>query len=169
MRILCCNRCDPVTCTYQGPVSQKSRNFTGHFRVSQLPLYLKNGEDLSRQTSQSLFFLLPWKHFKRSAFQIKRLALSQMAFRARKVFGTFEKRPPGCISWSTPGTFDPDIYSFMRNKIVSTIGCMIQGRHLFTNTAFVIQICQPQKQKTLCFDSHWGSGWQEMTSTVSSL
>ena len=29
-----------------GPVSQKSRNFTGHFRVSQFPLYLKNGEDL---------------------------------------------------------------------------------------------------------------------------
>ena len=43
----------------QGPVSRKSRNFTGHFRVSQFPLYLKNGEDLSRQTSQSLFFLLP--------------------------------------------------------------------------------------------------------------
>ena len=43
----------------QGPVSRKSRNFTGHFRVSQFPLYLKNGEDLSRQTSQLFFFLLP--------------------------------------------------------------------------------------------------------------
>ena len=36
----------------QGPVSRRSRNFTGHFRVSQFPLYLKNGEDLSDQTSQ---------------------------------------------------------------------------------------------------------------------
>ena len=42
----------------QGPVSRKSRNFTGHFRMSQFPLYLKNGEDLRRQTSQLFFFLL---------------------------------------------------------------------------------------------------------------
>ena len=78
-----------------GPVSRKSRDFTGHFRVSQFPFYLKNGEDLSRQTSQLVCFLLPWKHVKRSAFQNKRLAVSQMAFRAQKVFGTFEKRAPG--------------------------------------------------------------------------
>ena len=38
------------------PVSRKSRNFTGHFRVSQFPLYLKNGENLSRQPSQSVCF-----------------------------------------------------------------------------------------------------------------
>ena len=37
---------------------------------------------------------LPWNHVKRSAFQNKRLAVSQMAFRARNVFGTFEKRAP---------------------------------------------------------------------------
>ena len=36
------------TPTRAGPVSRKSRNFTGHFRVSQFPLYLKNGEDSSR-------------------------------------------------------------------------------------------------------------------------
>ena len=41
-----------VTQSLQGPVSRKSRNSTGHFRVTQFPLYLKNGEDLSRQTSQ---------------------------------------------------------------------------------------------------------------------
>ena len=28
----------------QGPISRKSRNFSGHFRVSQFLLYLKNGE-----------------------------------------------------------------------------------------------------------------------------
>ena len=33
-----------------GGVSRKSRNFTGHFRVSQFHLYLKNGEDLICQT-----------------------------------------------------------------------------------------------------------------------
>ena len=51
----------------QGPVSRKSRNLTGHFRVSQFPRYLKNGEDLSCQTSQSVCFLLPWKRVKKSA------------------------------------------------------------------------------------------------------
>ena len=65
----------------QGPVSRKSRNFTGHFRMSQFPMYLKNGQDWSRQTSQSFCFLLPWKHVKRWAFQSKRLTASQMAFR----------------------------------------------------------------------------------------
>ena len=79
----------------QGPVSRKSRNFTGHFRVSQLPLYLENGEDLSSQTSQSFFFLLLRKHVERPAFKNKRLAVSQMAFRARNIFGTFEKQAPG--------------------------------------------------------------------------
>ena len=45
--------------SHLGPVSRKSRNLTGHFWVSEFPLYLKNGEDLSRQTSQSFFFSLP--------------------------------------------------------------------------------------------------------------
>ena len=31
----------------QRPVSRKSRNFTGHFRVSQFPLYLKNRENFT--------------------------------------------------------------------------------------------------------------------------
>ena len=42
--------------SHLGPVSRKSRNFTGHFRVSQFPLYFKNGEDLSHQTPQTCFF-----------------------------------------------------------------------------------------------------------------
>ena len=44
-----------------------------HFWVSQFPLYLKNGVDLGPQTSQSVCFLLPQKHVKRSAFLNKRL------------------------------------------------------------------------------------------------
>ena len=43
----------------QRPVSQKSRNFTGHSRVSKFPFYLKNGEDLNGQALRSIFFLLP--------------------------------------------------------------------------------------------------------------
>ena len=27
------------------------------------------------------------------------------------------------------------------------------------NIAFVIEMCQPQEQKILWFDSQWGSGW----------
>ena len=84
----------------QGAVSRKSRNFMGHFRGSQFLLQLKNGEHLICQTSQLIFFLLPWKHVKRSAFQNKWLAISQMAFWAWKGFGTFEKQAPGLI----PGT-----------------------------------------------------------------
>ena len=41
---------------HQGPVSRKSRNFTSHFLVSQFLLYLKNGEDVSRQTLRTCFF-----------------------------------------------------------------------------------------------------------------
>ena len=52
-----------------GPVSRNSRNFTGHFQVTQFPLYLKNGEDLSRQTSQSFFSLLKDRLSKTSGWQ----------------------------------------------------------------------------------------------------
>ena len=54
-----------------GPVSRKSRNFTGHFWVSQFLVYLivSRGDPLltmcisrteSRQTSHLFFFLFPW-------------------------------------------------------------------------------------------------------------
>ena len=41
-----------------GPVSRKSRNFSGLFQVPPLPLYLRNAEVLSLQTSQSSWFFL---------------------------------------------------------------------------------------------------------------
>ena len=34
-----------LSCSFLGPVSRKSRNFTGLYRVSQFPLYLKNVRD----------------------------------------------------------------------------------------------------------------------------
>ena len=56
------------------------------FRVSQIPLYIyiKKGEDLSHQVSQLFFFYSKAHLFK----------TSEMAFRARKVIRTFEKRVP---------------------------------------------------------------------------
>ena len=41
-----------------GPVSQKSRKFSGLLRVTQFPLYLRDAEVLSHQTSQSSCFFL---------------------------------------------------------------------------------------------------------------
>ena len=78
----------------QGPVSQKSRNFSGLLRVPQSPLYLRNAEVLSHHSSQSSSFFLHQKHVKRSAFQNKQIAGWQLAFRARKVLWTFEKQSP---------------------------------------------------------------------------
>ena len=77
----------------RGPFLKKSRNFMGHFWVSQFPLYLKSEDNLSRQTSQWFFFLLPLKRVKRSAFQNKRLAVSQRTFRAGKVTEVSRKGP----------------------------------------------------------------------------
>ena len=57
----------------------------------------------TESTSQLFFFLLPWKHVKRSAFQNKQLAISQMAFRARKIFRIFEKRAPEVRTGLEPG------------------------------------------------------------------
>ena len=43
-----------------------------------------------------LFLILfPLQHGKRSALQNKQVVILRMAFRARKVLGTFEKRAPG--------------------------------------------------------------------------
>ena len=42
------------------PVSQESRNFTGHFRVSQFPLYFKNGE-VESSNSTDVFPLVSLK------------------------------------------------------------------------------------------------------------
>ena len=58
---------------YLGPVCRKSRNFSGLFRMPQFPLYHRNVEVLSHQTSQLSFFLWPQKHVKRPAFQNKQI------------------------------------------------------------------------------------------------
>ena len=75
-----------------GPVSQKSRNVLGLSRVPQFPLYLRSAEILKPSNFAVLLVFLTLKDVKRSAFQNKRIAVLQLAFGARKVFGTFEKR-----------------------------------------------------------------------------
>mgnify|MGYP000135063740 CR=1 FL=1 len=87
----------------QGPVSQKSRNFSGSFRVTSFSLYLQN-EGVSRHETLQLFsFLFPLQHMKRAALPNKRVGVLRMAFRARKKFGTFEKRAPGRDLNVSPG------------------------------------------------------------------
>ena len=44
---------------------------------------------------QLFLFLLPLQHTVRPALQNKRVRVLRMALRARKVSGSFEKRPPG--------------------------------------------------------------------------
>ena len=77
-----------------GPVSQKSRNFSGLFRVPQFPSYLRNAEVLSLQTSQSSWFFLHQKRVKRSAFQNNRIALWQLALLGSEKFLRLLRKSP---------------------------------------------------------------------------
>ena len=57
-------------------------------------MYLQN-EGVSRhETLQLSLFLFPLQHMKRPALQNKQVVLLRMAFRVRKVLGTFEKQGP---------------------------------------------------------------------------
>ena len=91
----------------QGPVSRKSRNFSGAFRVAQFSVYLQN-EGVSRHETLQLFSLLfPLELMRRPALQNKRVGVLRMAYRARKVFGTFEKRAPAfTLSWRSTKIID---------------------------------------------------------------
>ena len=46
---------------------------------------------------QLFLFLFPLQHTKRPPLQNKQVVVLRMAFRARKVLGTFEKRAPGRV------------------------------------------------------------------------
>ena len=61
----------------------------------QFSLYLQNKGVSRHETLQLLKFLFPLQYMKRSALQNKQVGVLWMAFRARKDFGTFEKRAPG--------------------------------------------------------------------------
>ena len=73
-----------------------------------------------KSSNFTVFFLFPWKHVKRSPFQNKRLAVSQMVFWAPKVFGTFEKQAPGfakIIPFSTNKVFVWGYISYCRHLV----------------------------------------------------
>ena len=52
---------------------------------------------------QLFLFLFPLQHMKRPALQNKQVELLRMAFRARKVLGTFEKQGPGQVAGQVTG------------------------------------------------------------------
>ena len=58
-------------------------------------MYVQNEGVSCHETLQLFSFLFPLQHVKRPALQNKRVGVLRMAFRARKVFGSFEKRKPG--------------------------------------------------------------------------
>ena len=61
-------------------------------------MYLQN-EGVSRHEILQLFlFLFPLQHMKRPALQNKQVRVLRIAFRALKVFGTFEKRAPARLA-----------------------------------------------------------------------
>ena len=74
-------------------------------------------------------FLFPLQHMKRPASQKKQVGVLRMAFRVRKVFGTFEKRAPGpktssankaLTSWVKSDAFRT---FFNRKELVANLFC----------------------------------------------
>ena len=92
----------------QGPVSRTSRIFTGHFRVSQFPLFLKNGKDLSRHFSICyLENMLKDRLSKTSSWQFQKCLFGPEKFSGV----TFEKRA------SAPSWLDSSVgRAVLRNR-----------------------------------------------------
>ena len=91
-----------------GSVSQKSRNFSGATVV--FISSHRQGSKLCNPLGFSYIKIM----FKRSAFQNKRIADWQLAFRTRKVLGTFEKQAPaGNI---TPKRFSSDCLTTIQSN-----------------------------------------------------
>ena len=74
------------------PVSRKSRNFSGVFRVTILSVSSKR-----RRLEAVIFIFIPFTTYENTSLQSERVAVLRMAFQARKVLGTFEKRAPGLV------------------------------------------------------------------------
>ena len=67
-----------------------------------------------RLEARKLFlFLFPLQHMKRQALQNKQVIVLRLAFRARKVVGTFEKRAPGPLKLCPQGLFS-SFLTFLR-------------------------------------------------------
>ena len=79
----------------QSPVSQKSRNFSGLFRVPQFPLYLGNAEAVSHQTSRFSWFSYIKNTLKDQLFKTSGLQFDNWLFGPEKFSGLFDL-PKGC-------------------------------------------------------------------------
>ena len=83
------------------PLQHKKRPALQNKRVGVLRIILfvssKRRCSVSRNFAVILI-LFPLQHMKRPALQNKQVGVLRMAFRARKVFGSFEKRTPGLCS-----------------------------------------------------------------------
>ena len=76
-----------------------SRNFKGHFGVSEFSLYLKNGEDLSHQTVYRHFSFCYLESMLKDQLSKKQAVGSfENGFWVEKVFGTFEKTASGPVT-----------------------------------------------------------------------
>ena len=65
---------------------------------------------------QLFLFLFPLQHMKRPALHNKQVGVLRMAFRARKVFGTFVKRAPvHALMFETKSNYIQD--SFLHTSI----------------------------------------------------
>ena len=81
-----------VTLTLESPDTcfQKSRNFSGPFRLPQIPLYLRNAEVLSHQTSQSSYTK---NMFKAQFFKTRRLQFDKWLLGPKTLSGISRNRP----------------------------------------------------------------------------
>ena len=77
----------------RGPVSRKPRRFSGDIVL----LVSSKPRRLEARTLHLFSFLFPLQHMKRLTLQSKWVAVLRMAFRARKVFGTFQKQAPDLL------------------------------------------------------------------------
>ena len=77
----------------QGPVSQKSRNFSGLFRVLQFPLYLRNATKLRNP----LGFSYIKNMLKDPLFKTRGLQFDNWLFGPEKITGRSRNRPQSAI------------------------------------------------------------------------
>ena len=68
-----------------------------HISGDTFSLYLQNEGVLRHKIFHLFEFLFPLQHMERPALQNERVGVIRMAFRAQRVFGTFEKRTPDSV------------------------------------------------------------------------
>ena len=101
-------------------------------------MYLQN-EGVSRHETLQLFLLLfPLQHMKRPALQNKQVVLLRMAFRDRKVLGTFEKQGPGVLETREQK------HLFLGNSLS---GCWNQGNTILLSLIFLLLCIEGKTSK----------------------